>query len=168
MRAELARRRSSITTTTETPRSRSSLPEAEFETPRRRRVSSLAGLAFISPRALEEEEMEIQMMPEEPSIPVSEFELQEETARTQEVVIKPDRMDTVTRRLLEFLHEAMADQPQVELESLLEGMQRLTAARAFYQVLVLSTLGKIELRQDEPYGPIQIIKTATFGDFSVL
>jgi hypothetical protein len=45
---------------------------------------------------------------------------------------------------------------KIVLQDMTEGMKRIAAARCFYETLVLKTRGFIDVKQDRPYGPIEI------------
>ncbi|CAO2813519.1 unnamed protein product [Amaranthus hypochondriacus] len=75
-----------------------------------------------------------------------------------------DAMSARTRAVAQYLenHSPLSKYPSEELSlnSILEGKRRKICARMFYETLVLKSAGRIDVKQDEPYGDITLKLTA--------
>mmetsp|Transcript_29981 Transcript_29981/g.52620 ORF Transcript_29981/g.52620 Transcript_29981/m.52620 type:complete len:524 (-) Transcript_29981:186-1757(-) len=66
-------------------------------------------------------------------------------------------------KMYRFLKNKMADQKEITFQDLLGKASRKAAAGVFHEILVLKTRGMINVKQDEPYGIIDIEKTKMFN-----
>jgi hypothetical protein len=87
--------------------------------------------------------------------------LRERSIRDQEELKRHVAEKGVTDRTLKVMNifnETFKHQDQVNFNRMLEGKQRVTAARCFYELLVLKTRNFVDVQQDAPYENIIVTK----------
>jgi cohesin complex subunit SCC1 len=137
-----------------------------YRTPEeRRRVSHALGRPaeeeVVAPTISEEEKTKI--IEEEMA---RERELRERSRRDQEELRRTYVESGITDRTLKVMNifnEAFKAQTEINLNKMIEGKKRITAARCFYEVLVLKTKNFIDVRQESPYADIVIRRGARFN-----
>ena len=83
---------------------------------------------------------------------------QEELRKTYTDKSMTDR----TGKVLNIFNETFKTQDEINLNKMVAGKKRITAARCFYEVLVLKTKNFIDVKQDAPYEDITIRKVSAY------
>jgi len=130
-----------------------------YRTPEQRsRVSTALGTQEVAPLISEAERTKI--IEEELE---RERELREKSKRDQEELRRTYTDKSMTERTLKVMNifnETFKTQSEIDLNKMVAGKKRITAARCFYEVLVLKTKNFIDVKQDAPYADITITKSA--------
>jgi hypothetical protein len=69
-----------------------------------------------------------------------------------------------TIKMMKLLREKITETPVITYQELAEGQRKTIVAKAFFEVLQLTTRGMIQVAQSQPYGEIQISAGAKYDN----
>jgi len=67
-----------------------------------------------------------------------------------------EKWNPQTIKMMRLLREKLTEEPVITYQELAEGQKRTIVAKAFFEILTLSTRSMIRVQQDEPFGQIRI------------